>query len=294
MKIDLQIFINILLTASIYLLIAYSYSLIYFTTKIFHLSHAATITFGAYFVYFFANKFSLTLLPAILLSILATTLLGVTSEVLVYRYMRKKNSPLLAYLIASIGIYLILQNCISMYFGDDPKIINMAKVAVGHLILGGYITTIQIVIIVVSSVLFVLVNLFMHFSLTGKTVRAVASNPQLSDIYGIESNKIILICFAIGSGLAASAGILSAMDTSMTPTFGFDLLFYGIVAMIVGGIGSNKGLIIGSFLIATIQSLVAYYFDIQWMESITYVILILFLVWKPLGFSGQRLKKVEV
>jgi branched-chain amino acid transport system permease protein len=197
-------------------------------------------------------------------------------------------------LIASIGLYLVLQNTVSLYFGDDTKIINTAEITVGHEIFGAYITTTQIIIIFVSLSLFIAANLFLRFNKIGKSIRAVSSNPELCNIYGISSNKIILIAFTIGSALAGIAGILSAMDTNMTPTFGFNLLLYGVVAMIIGGVGSTRGLLAGSFLVATAQHLAAFYLDTKWMDAVTYIILILFLIWKPLGFSGNRLKKVEV
>lgn len=289
-----QIILNILLSASLFLMIAYSYSLVYYTTKFFHLAHGAVIASGAYFVFLFANKFPIPFSVSVALAIVSATLLGILCEVLVYRQMRKRNVPPLAYLIASIGLYVVLQNCISLFFGDDTKIINTAEVTVGNQIFGAYITTIQIITIFVSLALFIAVNLFLHFTTTGKSIRAVSSNPELCNIYGINSNKIILIAFGIGSALAATAGILSAMDTNMTPTFGFNLLLYGIVAMIIGGVGSTRGLIAGSLLVATSQHLAAFYLDTKWMDAVTYIILILFLIWKPLGFSGKRLKKVEV
>jgi branched-chain amino acid transport system permease protein len=291
---ELQILINILFAASIFLLISNSYSLIYFTTKFFHIAHAGVISFGAYLVFFFANKYSIPFPISIALAIAVATLIGVACEVLVYRQMRKRNVPALAYLIASIGLYVVLQNCISLFFGDDTKIINTAEVKVGNQIFGAYITTIQIISIFVSIAFFVVVNLFLYYTATGKSIRAVASNPELCNIYGISSNKIILIAFGIGSALAATAGILSAMDTNMTPTFGFNLLLYGVVAMIIGGVGSTRGLIAGALLVATSQHLAAYYIDTKWMDAVTYIILILFLIWKPLGFSGKRLKKVEL
>ena len=290
----IQIIINILISSSIYLLIANSFSVIYYPTKFFHIAHSAIITFGAYFVFLFANKFSIPFSFSVALAIASATLLGILCEILVYHQMRKRNVPALAYLIASIGLYVVLQNCISLYFGDDTKIINTGEVTVGHQIFGAYITTIQIITVFVSIALFIAVSLFLHFTATGKSIRAVASNPELCNIYGISSNKIILIAFGIGSALAATAGILSAMDTNMTPTFGFNLLLYGVVAMIIGGVDSTRGLIAGSLLVATAQHLAAYYIDTKWMDAVTYIILILFLIWKPLGFSGKRLKKVEV
>ena len=289
-----QIIINITISAFIYLLLANSFSIIYYATKFFHIAHAGIIAFGAYSVFLFENVFFISFTGSIILAILSATLIGILCEVLFYRHLRKHNVPAFGYLIASIGLYVVLQNCISLYFGDDTKIINTSDVTVGNQIFGAFITTTQIVTILISSVLLVLVDLFMKYTSTGKSIRAVSSNPELCDIYGMSSNKIILIAFGIGSALAATAGILSAMDTNMTPTFGFNLLLYGIVVMIIGGIGSTRGLIVGAFFIATAQHLSAYYIDTKWMDAVTYIILILFLIWKPLGISGKRLKKMEV
>jgi branched-chain amino acid transport system permease protein len=289
-----QLIFNIIYSTSLILFLANAFSIIYYPAKLFHIAHAAVISFGAYFVFLFANKFSIPFSVSVALAIAAATLIGVACEILVYSKMRKRNVPALAYLIASIGLYVILQNCISLFFGDDTKIINTAEVTVGNQIFGAYITTIQIITVFVSIALFITVNFFLQYSTTGKSIRAVASNPELCNIYGISSNKIILIAFGIGSALAATAGILSAMDTNMTPTFGFNLLLYGVVAMIIGGVGSTQGLIAGALLVATAQHLAAYYIDTKWMDAVTYIILILFLIWKPLGFSGKRLKKVEV
>ena len=290
----MQIIVNIYLSFCLYLLVAMSFSFIYYPTKFFHIAHAAVITSGAYFIFFFANKLSVPFLISVALAIAAAVCIGLLCEVLVYRQMRKRNVRALTYLITSIGLYVVLQNCISLFFGDDTKAINTAEVTVGNQIFGAYITTIQIITVCISIALFMAVNLFLHYTETGKSIRAVASNPELCNIYGISSNKIILIAFGIGSALAATSGILSAMDTNMTPTFGFNLLLYGVVAMIIGGVGSTRGLIAGALLVATAQHLAAYYIDSKWMDAVTYIILILFLIWKPLGFSGKRLKKVEV
>jgi branched-chain amino acid transport system permease protein len=290
----IQILFNIILTSSVLLLIAFSFALIYYPTKFFNLAHAVIITSGAYFVLFFIKELEFPFALSLILAVISAITIGSLLEILVYRQMRKRSVSALAYLISSIGLYVVLQNCISLFFGDDTKIINLSEITVGNQIFGAYITTIQIITIFISLALFIVVNLFLHFSATGKSIRAVASNPELCNIYGISSNKIILIAFGIGSALAATAGILSAMDTNMTPTFGFNLLLYGVVAMIIGGVGSTRGLIAGALLVATAQHLAAYYIDTKWMDAVTYIILILFLIWKPLGFSGKRLKKVEV
>lgn len=290
----MQLIGSIIASALLILLISLSINIKYSCVKFFDLSHAMIITVATYLVYLFANKLTFYYLFLVVLAVASATFIGVFCELLVYRPMRKRNFPALSYLIASIGLYVVLQNTISLYFGDDTKVINTAEITVGHQIFGAYITTVQIVTICVSLSLFFGVNLFLNFTSIGKSIRAVSSNPELCNIYGISSNKVILIAFALGSALAAVAGILSAMDTNMTPTFGFNLLLYGVVAMIIGGVGSTRGLLAGSLLVATAQHLAAFYLDTKWMDAVTYIILILFLIWKPLGFSGKRLKKVEV
>lgn len=289
-----QLVLNIIYSAFLLMLIAISFYIAYQTTKFISLAHAVIITLGAYFTFLFFNQFALPLPISLFLAIISATIVGVSCELFVYKPMRKKDVSLWHYLIASLGLYVILQNLISLYFGDDTKVIRTGEVTVGHEIFGAYITTIQIITIIVSLVLFVIVTLFLNKTRAGKSIKAVSNNSELSNIYGINSNKVILIAFAIGLALAAIAGILSAMDTNMSPTFGFNLLLYGVIAMIIGGVGSTKGLIAGSFLVAAAQHLGAYYIDTKWMDAIAFIILIAFLLWKPLGFSGMRLKKVEV
>jgi branched-subunit amino acid ABC-type transport system permease component len=197
-------------------------------------------------------------------------------------------------MIASLGLYIVLQNIISMLWGDDTKSIRTWEIKAGNEFLGAYITDIQIVTIAVCLALFIACVLFMKHSRIGQNIRAVASNPELSNIVGIHSDRVILQAFGIGSALAAAAGILIAFDTDMRPTMGFSWLLYGVVAMIIGGVGSNWGLAGGALLLATLQHLAAYHIGSQWMDAVAYIILILFLLAKPLGFSGKRLKKIEI
>lgn len=289
-----QLFINLLVSAAIYFLTAYSFSIIYYSTKYFHIAHAAVIALGAYFVYLFSGELSIPFPISVTLAIASATFIGLACELIVYRSMQKRNAASFDYLIASIGIYIVLQNCISAFFGDGTKVINTSETQVGHQIFGAYISSIEIAIIIISISLFILVHFFLNSTSIGKTIRAVSSNAQLSNTYGVSSNKVVLIAFVIGSALAAIAGILLAMDSNMTPTFGFNLLLYGVVVMIIGGVGSTTGLLAGAFLVATSQHLSAFFLDTRWMDATTYIILIVFLIWKPLGFSGEKLRKVEI
>jgi branched-chain amino acid transport system permease protein len=291
----LQILFNIGYTAAVILCLSSSFSIIYNSTKIFHLAHAAVITIAAYVFYFFSSRLFFSFSFSVFFALAFTAALGLLFDVLVYsKLSRNKENKEMVFMVASIGMYVVLQNILSLLFGDDAKIIQMADFMRPFKCFGVYVTIIQIFVVIVSFVVYFLVNLFLLYTSTGKSIRAVSSNYELCAIYGIEPNKIIRIAFGIGSVMAAIVGVLYSMDTNLTPTFGFNLMLYGVVAMIIGGVGSSRGLIAGSFLVAIVQHLAAYCLDTKWMDAITYIILILFLIWKPLGFSGKRLKKVEV
>jgi len=290
----IQFILNIVLVASIYLLLAVSYYIIYTASRQFNLSHAVTIVSAPYLIYFFSIQLSLSLLVSFFLSVLLAILIGIIPEIFIYKPLRKKDCKQYYILIASLGLYIVLQNIISMLWGDSTKSIRIGDVKVGNVFFGAYITDIQIITIIICLTLFIACLIFMKYSDIGRNIRAVASNSELSNIIGIPSDRVILQAFAIGSALAAVAGILIALDTDMRPTMGFRWLLYGVVAMIIGGIGSNWGLVGGALLLATAQHLSAYYIGSQWMDAVAYIILILFLIAKPLGFSGKRLKKIEI
>jgi len=231
---------------------------------------------------------------AVPLSIVCTIGIVLLIEIILFKRLRKQGATAMIQMIASLGLYVLLQNVISMIWGNNIKTIRTGEVKAGNEFLGAYITDIQIITIAACLTLFTACILFMKHSRTGRNIRAVASNPELSNIIGINSDKVILQAFGIGSALAATAGILIAFDTDMRPTMGFNWLLYGVVAMIIGGVGSNLGLAGGALLLATAQHLAAYYIGSQWMDAVAYIILILFLIAKPLGFSGKRLKKIEI
>ena len=161
-------------------------------------------------------------------------------------------------------------------------------------IFDGYLTITNIWLILSSISLLIITQVVLNKSSLGLKTKAVINNETLSQIYGISSSNVQEIAFVIGTILASIAGILIAYNIDLIPTMGFNLLLYGIIAMIIGGVGNTWGIIFGSLLLATAQHLGAFYFDSKWMDAIAFIILILFLVWKPLGLSGRRLKKIEI
>lgn len=289
-----QILINLTISYFLFFLIGFSFVAIYKVCSFFHLPHAISITLGAYLTYTFSNQLNQPLYLAIPISILLGIALMLLINQFIYKPLQNLKVESWQMLIASLGMYVVFQNLVSLIWGDSTLSFRTWPVKAGHQFMGAYITDVQIITVVVSIVLLVLSWLFLEKTTIGQKIKAVSSNPELAIILGISKNQAVVWSFVLGSGLAACAGILIAADTDMTPTMGFNWLLYGVVAMIIGGMGKMRYLLLGALLLATAQHLSAYYLDSKWMNATAYIILIVFLYFKPYGFSGQKLKKQEV
>jgi len=271
-----------------------SFTIEYYISKFFNLFHAFVISFSAYLVYFFSIQLNIIIYLSIFLSIVISSVLGVSSEYLFFRPLRKTDTKPFQLMIASLGLYLIFQNILSLIWGDTSLSIRQDNIEAGYKIFNGYITGNQIITIFISSSLMILTQVFLKYSSMGINLRAVSSNSSLSNIWGINTNRVFICSFFIGSLIASVAGILVAYETDLAPNMGFNLFLYGAIVMIIGGTGNIWGLVEGAFLLAIAQHLGAYFIDSKWLDVIAYITLILFLVFKPLGFNGKQLKKVEV
>jgi len=290
----LQIIANGIIAGAIYTLVALGFGLAYSTTRFFHFAHGIVFTAGAYFTFLFKVWLGLPLFFSIALAIALSTFLGCLMESSIYRPLRHKGASSLILLLASLGIYIVLQNVISAVFGDDAKTIRSGIVKEGLNLFGARITPIQILIICVSAVLVVVVALLLKKTKIGKAMRAVANDPELASVSGINSDRVILWTFAVGSALAGVAGILVALDVDMTPTIGMNALMMGVVAVIIGGVGSIPGVALGAILLGMAQHLGVWYISSKWQDAIAFVILAVFLLFRPEGFLGKKVKKATV
>lgn len=289
-----QLILNSIISSSVFLLVAVGFSIIYQITRFFHFAHAVVFTSGAYFTFLFSQLLDCSLLVAIPLAVVCACLIGCMMEIAVYKPLRNRKATSIILLLASLGIYIVLQNVISMVFGDDTKSIRTWEVVEGLDVFGARITPVQIIIIVTSIILVILVAGYLSLAKTGKAMRAVANDAELANISGINSDKVILTSFAIGSALAGIAGILVSLDVDMTPTMGMNALMMGVVAMIVGGIGSIWGIILGALLLGFAQNFGVWYISSQWQDAIAFGILLIFLLFKPEGFLGKKVRKATI
>jgi branched-chain amino acid transport system permease protein len=289
-----QFLLNGIIAGSIYALIAIGFTIIYRTVKFFHFAHGVVYTTGAYFAYTLIISLHLNFALSFFLSIVLTAILGIAIDKVVYYPLRRQNASNLIFLLASFGVFIFLQNLIQLIYGAQILTIRTGPIKEGHHFLGAVITDIQILILIVSIILMILLWLFIQKTKLGKAMRAVSDDPVAANVVGINPEKIILISFAIGSALAGAAGILISFETNIEPTMGFSAILKGIIASIIGGIGSIPGAVLGGFFVGLAENLGIWKISAGWKDSIAFIILIIFLLIRPWGFLGTKTEKETI
>lgn len=249
---------------------------------------------GAYAAYAVAHELGLSIWVAVPCAILVSSIAGGVINTTVYRPLQRMQASPLTFLIASLGLLIVIQNCLSLAFGDDTKSIRTGGVSEGFPFFGARVTPIQVATILSVMVTFAAVGCLLSFSGFGKKMRAVANDPELASVFGVDSERVVLLTFALGSALAGLAAVLAAYDTDLTPVMGFKALLGAVVAVIVGGRGSFLGILLGGFLVGLAQHLVVWIWPSQWQDASVFIILIAFLLLRPQGFLGKPLYKTAV
>ena len=288
-----QLLLNGLVAGAGYGLVAVSFAVIYNTTHFFHFAHGATYTLAAYIAYSLIYNHIDTSL-AVFITVLVAAVIGAIMEIGVYRPLRFRSASPIVLLIASLGLLITLQNLISLIYGSGTKPLRNAITQEGISILGAKITAIQLVIIFVSFGLYLLINLGLRYTKSGMILRAVANNPSLARIVGVNSQRTILLAFMLGSSLCGAAAVLIAQDSGINPIMGFNVLLFAVVAMIIGGIGNISGSFFGGFIVGFAQQTGAWTISSKWQDAIVFLILIGFLVLRPQGLFGRSLRKVTI
>ncbi len=296
-----QYFINALIAASIYSLIALGFTLIYRTVHFFHLAHGGVYTIGAYLTYTFFKVFNsmigVPVIPSfvisLVLSMIISGILGVLIDRMVYYPLRRKFASDLIFLLASFGVFVFIQNLVQIIYGAHIYAFRIWSIREGYKILGAVITNVQILIIISSIFIMFVLWLFLQKTKFGKAIRAVADDPVSASVIGINAEKIITIVFFIGSALAGFAGTLISLETNLEPTMGFTAILKGIIAAIVGGIGSLPGAILGGTLLGFAENLAILKIQAGWKDTIAFGILVLFLLFKPEGILGIGNKRED-
>ena len=289
----LSYLINGISLGSVYAIIALGYTMVYGIAKMLNFAHGDVIMVGGYAALTMIMSVSTNPLLAILVAIVVCTVLGVTIERVAYRPLRGAASPL-AVLITAIGVSYLLQNVVLLIFGSSPKSFQSLvpvpdlKLADGALnITGETIVTILSCIIIMT-----VLTTFVNKTKAGQAMLAVSEDKGAAQLMGINVNGTIALTFAIGSGLAAVAGILLCSTyPSLSPYTGSMPGIKAFVAAVFGGIGSIPGAMIGGILLGVIEILGKAYISSQLADAIVFAVLIIVLLVKPTGLLGKKIQE---
>ncbi len=275
---------------SVYAIIALGYTMVYGIAKMLNFAHGDVIMVGGYVAFCSSYYLNWPTIPAILFAILVCTILGIIIERLAYKPLRSAGS--LAVLITAIGVSYFLQNAALLIWTSNPKsfpaLFGSSSFSVG----GATITVTSLITIAVCVVIMVGLNLFTNKTKMGKAMRAVSEDKGAAQLMGININGTISLTFAIGSGLAAIAGVLlcSAYPTLM-PTTGSMPGIKAFTAAVFGGIGSIPGAMLGGILLGIIEIIAKAYVSTELSDAIVFAVLIVVLIVKPTGLLGKQIRE---
>lgn len=285
--------INGISLGSVYAIIALGYTMVYGIAKMLNFAHGDVIMVGAYISFCSTTYLGLPVLVSIVIAMAVCTVLGILIEFLAYKPLR--SAPSLAVLITAIGVSYFLQNAALIIWGSAPKTftsvvknIESIKLFDGQLI----ITSESIVTVLSCIVIMIGLTVFTSKTKIGKAMRAVSEDKGAAQLMGINVNVTISVTFAIGSALAAIAGVLLCSSyNSLVPTTGSMPGIKAFTAAVFGGIGSIPGAMIGGILLGLIEILGKSYISMQLSDAIVFAVLIIVLLVRPTGILGKKINE---
>ena len=282
----LSFLISGLSLGSIYAIIALGYTMVYGIAKMLNFAHGDVIMVGSYICFFAMMRYNLPPVVGVILAVIVCTVLGMVIERTAYKPLRQ--APSLAVLITAIGVSYFLQNAALLLWSSSPKvfpsIIGNGKIQLGELT----ISHVTLLTVVVCLVIMFALTWFTGNTKMGKAMWACSEDKGAAQLMGIDVNGTISMTFAIGSGLAAIAGVLlcSAYPT-LVPTTGSMPGIKAFTAAVFGGIGSIPGAFLGGLLLGVIETFAKAYISTQLSDAVVFSVLIIVLLVRPAGLLGK-------
>ncbi|MBS5432251.1 MAG: branched-chain amino acid ABC transporter permease [Firmicutes bacterium] len=272
---------------SVYAIIALGYTMVYGIAKMLNFAHGDLIMVGGYISLLAMSALNLPWWLAVLLAMLVCTVLGIVIEGLAYKPLRA--APSLAVLITAIGVSYFLQNAALLLWGANPRVYTPVVEGAVKLF-GGRLTVsyISLLTVLMCLVIMAALTLFTGKSKMGKAMRACSEDKDAARLMGINVNRSISLTFAIGSALAAVAGVLLCSSyTALMPSTGSMPGIKAFTAAVFGGIGSIPGAFLGGILLGIIEAMAKAYVSTQLANSVVFAVLIITLLARPAGLLGK-------
>src|SRR3989344_2725030 len=284
MEILPQLIINSLIAGSIYAILAMSFNFIFSATKFFNFVHGSYALIAGYAVFYFSKTLGLPVFPAVVIGILVAGASGFIFDKLINLPLRIRKSTNTVKLVASIGLFTIIQAFVAILFTSQFQTLsNASSNQKIYQISSAVFTQTQLIMFVSAALIFIGLIILLKFTLFGKAINALSDDEEVAKIVGINTNKIISYVFLIGAGLAGWAGILVGFDTGIEPTMGLHLFLKAVIAAVVGGMGSVGGAFLGAFLLGFAENFGIWKISGEWKDAIAFGLLIIFLLFRPQG-----------
>lgn len=285
MELVLQLLANGLINGSHYALLGIGFGLIFGTTGIVHFAYGPIFAASAYVIWWLTTRAGLPYGIAAAAGVAITAGLGVASYLAIYRPFLRSNSPPFVVLVSSLGLYIIVSNMLGILFGTDAKTVGVAYDVyfLGDTVISG----VQISQVVALLATGVALALSLRFTSYGNAVRAMADNVRMARIVGIDTERVTIIVFAVGSAISAIPAAHILVRDGALPGMGFLAVFYAFVSVVVGGVGSIWGAAIGGVLLGMVESIGMWKFPSEWQSTIAFLVLFGVILWRPTGlFRG--------
>lgn len=279
-----QVILNSIITGGIYGLIAVGYSMIYSILRFVNFSHGYVAMMGMYFTYALSVQLNLPFFIAAAGGIVLTALLGLLIERVAYRPLR--DSFYLAPLVAVVGVAFFLESVALMVWGGGILSYDIKTTSLQFW--GLYITNIQIGILITLSIAVVAIYYLIEKTKIGQAIRATADDINMASLVGINSNRIVVVVFVLGSCLAAVGGIFLGLETNLQPTIGLSVTAKSFAAVILGGFGSIYGGLVGGLILGFAENLGVMFLPTTWKDFIAFGVLFVVIYFKPSGLLATK------
>lgn len=263
-------------------------TLLFGTLHLVNFAHGDMMTAGAYVALLVNVGLHASMLIAGLAALIAMALVGGLFEIALWRPLRKRHAGNLQLLLVGIGLAYVIRNVVQLIAGSDPQVLRLDVTSTWVLPGGVRVGKAELAVLAVGFLIVLIVASMIRYSTMGKQMRAMADNRTLAEVTGLNTRRITLLTWLLAGGLAGLAGILAASASGqIDPNFGFQLLLYLFVALVLGGLGNAYGALAGGIALGLVEEWSTLVLDPKWKISVGFAALILVVLLRPNGMFGR-------